>query len=102
MATLPLRTELNEQLGNKIYSKALYTFVKLNRHNIWSVLGFGHHASDPETSNDTDSESGSLFPGLNDYHAFEIEVPFDKWNEFQKRLNTKTKLLKLKKGNIPF
>lgn len=71
-------TELSEHLENKISAKALYTFVKLNRHNVWSVLGF----SDPETNDDTDSETGSLSPGLKASDAFQLEIPFEKWKEF--------------------
>ncbi len=55
-------TELCKQLDNKITAKALYTFVKLNRHNIWNALGFTQE-SDHETSgssDDTDFEPGSL------------------------------------------
>ncbi|KAF5904350.1 NOF-FB transposable element, partial [Clarias magur] len=71
-------TELSEQLEYKISAKALYTFDKLNRHNVWSVIGF----SDPKTNEDTDSETDSLSPGLKVSHAFQLEVPFEKWKEF--------------------
>ncbi len=71
-------TELSKQLENKITAKALYTFVKLNRHNIWTALGFTHE-SDNETSgssDDTDFEPGSLSPRPKDCWTFDLEVPF--------------------------
>ncbi len=76
-------TELSKQLENKITAKALYTFVKLNRHNIWTALGFTHE-SDNETSgssDDTDFEPGSLSPRPKDCWTFDLEVPFQKWIE---------------------
>ncbi|KAF5906224.1 Uncharacterized protein DAT39_004016, partial [Clarias magur] len=38
--------------------------------------------SDPKTNEDTDSETDSLSPGLKASHAFQLEVPFEKWKEF--------------------
>ncbi|XP_060748439.1 chromobox protein homolog 1a isoform X2 [Tachysurus vachellii] len=77
-------TELSKQLQNKITAKALYTFVKLNRHNIWTALGISHE-SDHETSgssDDADFEPGSLSPRPKDSWTFDLEVPFQKWIEF--------------------
>lgn len=74
-------TELSEQLRNKISAKALYTIVKLNRHNVWSVLGFSNQTKDPGNSDTESSESGSLYP---------------------KRWNTRTRVPEIKKGSIQF
>ncbi len=77
-------TELSKQLENKITANALYTFVKLNRHNIWTALGFTHESDNESngSSDDTDFEPGSLSPRPKDCWTFDLEVPFQKWIEF--------------------
>ncbi len=96
-------TELSKQLENKITAKALYTFVKLNRHNIWTALGFTHE-SDNETSgssDDTDFEPGSLSPRPKDCWTFDLEVPFQKWIEFMpETVQYKNKISKTQKKGI--
>ncbi len=98
-------TELCKQLDNKITAKALYTFVKLNRHNIWNALGFTQE-SDHETSgssDDTDFEPGSLSSSPKDCCTFDFEVPFQKWIEFMPETVTyKNKFSKTKKRNTQF
>lgn len=93
-------TQLSKQLDNKITAKALYTFVKLNRHNIWTALGCTHE-SDHETSgssDDADFEPGSLSPRAKDSWSFELKVPFQKWIEFMpETVNYKAKFCKTPK-----
>ncbi len=94
-------TELSKELENKITAKALYTFVKLNRHNIWTALGFTHE-SDNETSGSSDDtgdfEPGSLSPRPKDCWTFDLEVPFQEWIEFMpETVQYKNKISKTQK-----
>ncbi|MEQ2301272.1 hypothetical protein AMECASPLE_034226 [Ameca splendens] len=70
-------TELSQQLENKMSPKALYTFVKSNRYNIWSCLEVNEQESDHESSVDTEFDSGSISPGQDDCSGFRLEVPFE-------------------------
>lgn len=73
---------LCKQLGEKMTPKALYTFVKLNRHNVWAALDY----SDEERLTDTDSsdndndfeQSSSPFQNK-DCKTFNVELPFEQW-----------------------
>lgn len=98
-------TELSEQLENKIAAKALHTFVKLNRHNIWTAFGFTHE-SDNETSgssDDTDFEPGTFPPDQKIAGLLILKFYFrNGLNVCLKQFNTKTSSLKHKKGNTQF
>lgn len=70
--------ELSQQLEDKMSAKALYTFVKLNRHNIWSAL----EISDQESNSEGELDSHCISPGQENCQAFELEVPFEDWVKF--------------------
>lgn len=53
---------LCKQLGEKMTPKALYTFVKSNRHNVWAALDYSNEKSVTDTDssdNDNDFEPSS-------------------------------------------
>lgn len=68
-------TELSQQLGGKMSPKCFYTFVKLNRHNCWQILGI-EADEDRESPND-DSHSTQKTCDIN----FELTIPYQEWTE---------------------
>lgn len=73
--------ELSEQLDKKMSAKAIYTFVKANRHGIWSALQFGNVQTD-DSSVKSDCEDSDLTPNQDDEQTFIIDIPFEKWTLF--------------------
>lgn len=78
----PVWKELSQQLENKMSAKALYTFVKLNRHNIWSALEITDQESNLESNSEGELDSRCISPGQENCQAFELEVPFEDWVKF--------------------
>lgn len=74
--------ELSKQLGEKLTPKALYTFVKLNRHNILATLGYNNEKNMSETdSSESDTPFDQSMSTLQNKgnKTFNVELPFEQW-----------------------
>lgn len=90
---------LCKQLGEKMTWKALYTFVKLNRHNVCAALDY----SDEKRVTDTDSSdnvndnafepSSSPFQ-IKYYKTFNVELPFEQIHMIPDKVTYKTNTFK--------
>ena len=66
-------TDLSKQLGGRISAKALYTFVKMDRHNIQEKLGLTNEAHEESQTSDVDLDSTTI--------GFQLTIPFQEWTE---------------------
>lgn len=80
-------TELSNQLDQKISAKGLYTFVKLDRHNSWSILGLNSQSSESEATDEGevvhccgDGDSDAAVSSAE--QSFQLTVPFEEWVKF--------------------
>lgn len=73
-------TDRSKQLGGKMSPKGLYTYVKMNRHNIWEQLGLTNAEEAHEESDNSDLDLDSP-PETHNSTEFELTIPYDEWTQ---------------------